>query len=94
MNKDPLLDRIEKLEEQMKLLRSSTTIPLEVGAAIKTRVLQGITIPNVTVASKSATSENKAVDEGGVATYSVMDKPDGFLQTTITGTTYYIPYFS
>jgi small-conductance mechanosensitive channel len=44
--------------------------------------------------SKSASSENKSVNESGSSIYSVMDKPDGFLEVEINSATYYLPYFS
>lgn len=48
---------------------------------------------NLSVSSKGSTTENKTVNEGGVATYNVLTQPDGFLEIEIAGTTYYVPYF-
>lgn len=72
-------------------LESSATIPLNVGRAFKARL---DVPPDVSVSSKSASSENQAVDEGGSATYSVLKAPDGFLELTIGTIKYYLPIFT
>lgn len=86
-----LKQRIEKLEEELNKLRSSTTIPFEVDRAFRDRFKN---ILAISVSAKGASTEDQAVDEGGSATYSVMGDPDGFLQVSIAGTIYYLPYFS
>lgn len=87
----PFLKRIDELENQIKALNNNATIPFDTGEAIKARVLADVGF--LVGSSKSATSENKSVNEAGAATYSVMDKPDGFLEVTILGNLYYLPYF-
>lgn len=48
---------------------------------------------SVVSSAKSATSENQNVNEAGVATYSVLQAPDAFVQVTINGTVYYLPAY-
>lgn len=83
--------RITQLEQQIQQLKAAATIPYEVDQAFRTR-LTGLI--NLAVSGKGATSENRSVVEAGAGTYSVMGIPDGFLQIVISGTTYYLPYFT
>lgn len=87
-----LQDQITALQEQFNSLNNNATIPFDIGEAIKTRVLLEAGIPQTS--SKGATSENQAVNEGGAGTYSVLKAPDGFVQVTLGGTLYYLPYYS
>jgi hypothetical protein len=48
---------------------------------------------NIDSDTKTATSENQAVDEAGSNTYNVLRPPDGFDKATISGTTHYYPYY-
>lgn len=92
---EELLNRIEKLESDIKKLTSSSTIPLEVDRAFRSRLnLDTFSTTDITVSSKNADSEDVSVDEGGAGTYSVMNDPDGFLELEIEGDTYYLPYFT
>lgn len=85
-------EQINDLQRQIDQLKSSTTLPLDIAEAFKIRLVD--VLPGIaTQTTKSATAENKTVDEAGVASYQVMNKPDGFLKVTITGIIYYIPYF-
>lgn len=92
MNPDikQLQERIDKLEKQLKLFESSTTIPLLVDTAFRTRLS---TSNPLQTSAKSASSENQAVNEAGAGTYNVIAPPDGFLKSVIAGTTYYLPYY-
>lgn len=87
-----LLARIELLESKFIALENSTTIPLEIDRSFRDRF--GDIVASLSVSSKGVNTEDQSVNEGGSATYSVMGDPDGFLQITINGTIYYIPYFS
>lgn len=87
-----LVQRVVELERVVRTFNNNATIPLDIGAAFRDRILGDVGL--VITSSKSATSENKTVNEAGAAAYSVMDKPDGFLQVTINGSIYYLPYFS
>lgn len=87
-----LQDLVDGLQGQLDMLKSNSTIPNDIGEAMKARVLTDVN--PVAISSKSSTSENQAVNESGASSYSVLKAPDGFLETTINGTTYYIPYFS
>jgi len=90
MNKDieQLKIQIDELNKKFDSLGASTTIPYNVGEAFKIRVLGDTSLSAV-----SATAHNKTVNEAGTATYDVMNKPTGFVQITIQGTDYIIPYF-
>lgn len=85
------LKRLETLEAQIKALNNNATIPFETGEAFKARILQDAGV--VFTSSKSVTSENKSVNEAGASTYSVLNAPDGFLQVTLLGNIYYLPYY-
>ncbi len=92
MDNTELIKRIELLEEEINKLRNNATIPFDIGEAIKSRVKTDLGA--LESSSKTAASETQAVDEAGVLAYSVMKAPDGFMQTNINGTIYYVPYFS
>jgi hypothetical protein len=87
---DELLNRVSKLERELNALKSSSTIPFEVDRAFRDR-FRDILVLNVS--SKNASSEDQAVDEGGISTYAVLGDPDGFLEVIIAGTPYYLPYY-
>ncbi len=70
-------------------LEASYTIPKNVEDALSQRLALALS-----VSGHSATSKNQAVNESGSASYSVLGIPNGFLQTTIAGVTYYIPYWT
>lgn len=91
MNEDfaQMKRELEELKAWKKSLEMSHSIPLNIDQAFRARFAFGLT-----TSSKSASSENRAVDEGGSATYSVLTTPDAFLQITINNTVYYIPVFT
>lgn len=85
-------ERVKKLEDIIKLLMSSTTIPQNIDGAFRKRFNLD-DVSRVKKSSKGATTENKTVNEAGTDTYSVLKSPDGFLEVNINGVTYYIPYY-
>lgn len=82
--------QLSELIEFKKNLESSNSIPLAIDQSFRDRFQFSV----VSTSSKSATSENQAVNEGGVATYSVLKAPDAFLQVVIGGIIYYLPIFT
>ncbi|MFA6314983.1 MAG: hypothetical protein WC648_01255 [Candidatus Paceibacterota bacterium] len=88
-----LARRVEVLERENRLLKSSKSIPLDIDQAFRARFLSDIPDP-ILANSKSASSENQVVDEGGSATYSVLQPPDAFASTIIGTTTIYLPYYT
>lgn len=90
MNELELLkQRITKLENELKKLGSSTTIPFNVEQAFRNR----ITLGELSSSSKAADSEDKTVNEGGVSVYAVLNRPDGYDKRTDAGTTKYYPFY-
>lgn len=75
-------------QEVINSLRSSTTVPLDIRAALTGDESE------LEVSVKTPGSESQAVDEAGSATYNVLTLPDGFLKVTIAGVIYNIPYYS
>lgn len=84
--------QIDKLQSQLDALRNNATIPYEIGEAFKARVLTDVS--PVATSGKGASTENVSINEAGISTHTVLGAPDGFVQATINGTVYYIPYFS
>jgi len=85
-----LENTIQELQRRLDQLNSNSTIPKNVGDAFIERTKTKV----IVLSSKSASSENQAVDENGMGTYNVLKTPDGFASTDISGTTYYFPYFT
>lgn len=90
MSNEEMQKEIEELKAWKASLERSSAIPLNVDQAFRKR----LSVVSPTTSTKGATSENQAVDEGGMATYDVLKPPDGFLQIEINGTIYYLPYFT
>lgn len=88
---DSLNEKVAQLEEIINSFFNSSTIPFDVDAAFTDRFLKKV--PNVSGSTKSASSENQPVNEGGIATYSVLKPPDRFLQVVVSGKTEYIPVY-
>jgi hypothetical protein len=86
-----LEQRVRELETFIKSLQSSSSIPLAIDQAFRSRLGNINLVSN----SKSASSENQAVAESGSASYSVLKPPDGFTLATLsdTGQQIYLPYF-
>lgn len=76
--------KLDELYAFMQSLKGNPTIPFDVAEAFKLRL--GSFQPS----TKSATSENRAVDEGGTATYSVLKPPTGF---KLLSPGVHIPYY-
>lgn len=87
-----LEQRIEVLERELNNLRSFTTIPFDIGVAIKARVLSDAGVAQLS--NKGATTEDQAVNEAGASTYNVLKSPDGFLKAQLAGVVYYIPVYT
>lgn len=98
--------QIDELQKQIDTLKSSTTIPFDIDGAFRKRLgIESLVTDReldayIIASSKSASSENvTAVTSVNfvaetVGTNTVLDNPDGFLQIVISGTTYYLPYFT
>jgi hypothetical protein len=91
MSNEQLQKEIEMLKQEIQNLKSSTTIPYDVDQAFRVRLSDLLAL---SVSSKGVNTEDVTVNEAGVASYAVMNDPDGFLQVTLNGTVYYLPYFS
>jgi len=85
-----LEQRIERLEEENKKLRASTTIPFEIDSAFRTRFAKSL---GLSVSAKGIDTEDRAVNESGSGSYNVLKDPDGFLEVSIGAVIYYIPYY-
>lgn len=83
--------KLNEVYEFIQSLKTSNSVPFEVDSALRERLLGDRS--ELEKSSKGATSENKTVDESGSSSYAVLDKPDGFLEVTVSGTRYYIPYY-
>ena len=86
--------QLRELLEWKKSLESSHSIPLNIDQALIGRGYTKTSPTPLTVSSKGVDTEDVTVTESGSASYAVMNDPDGFLQVTIAGTIYYLPYFS
>lgn len=84
--------QLNEVYEFVQSLKRSSSIPREIDQSFRDRFLK--TVSSLSTSSKSASSENQAVNEGGAATYSVLKVPDAFLQVNVGSTTYYIPVFT
>lgn len=81
----------EDMKRFVQALKSSNSIPLEVDRAFRARLSA---LFGLSVSTKGVDTEDVTVDESGAATYAVMNDPDGFLEVSINGTIYYLPYFT
>jgi len=81
--------RISELENTIKLLNSSTTIPYDVGEAIRERI--GANIVGVDI---DTTTQTKTVDESGSQTYTVAKTMDGMITVKLNSNIYKIPYYN
>ena len=74
-------------------LESAERIPLEVDTAFRARLGSNDVEYDPT---KASSSENQAVNEGGVAAYNVLKTPDAFLKfkDKNSGTIYSIPSYT
>ena len=90
---EELKNRIQILEEEIKMLKASTTIPYEVDTAFRERFKIG-DLAKLSASTKTVASETQAVNEAGAASYNVPKINDGFVETTVGGTIIYLPYYT
>ncbi len=76
--------QISEVVEFINKLGNVGEVPLDVGNALAARILKGST--------KTAASATRAVNEGGVAQYSVMYPPTGFIEANLNGKVVNVPY--
>lgn len=88
---EELKKQVETLTSMVKALYSSTTMPLDVAGAIKTRLEQDFT--EGAASSVLPATYTQAVNEGGSATYNVSKPMTGFIQVKFGGVIYNVPYF-
>lgn len=89
---EELQRQINILTKRLDALTNTQTIPLEVDRAFRERFRDSL--GTLSTSTKSASSENQAVDEGGTDTYSVLGAPDGFDQRSENGIIKYYPYYT
>ena len=87
---EQLKQEVKELQDWKKSLERDSTIPINIDQSFRARFAGD----DLILSTKSSSSENQAVDEGGAATYNVLKSPDGFLEIEISGTIYYLPYFT
>ena len=91
MNELEILKRkVEEMERFVKNLQTGHSLPLAFDQALTGR---GFSKTAIIVSSKAADSENRSVNEGGVATYDVLKAPEGFLRLHLEQETWDIPAF-
>lgn len=94
MNELQLLKKeIEDIKNWKRSLEMSHSIPLNIDQSFRAR-FKNIGGSAIEQSTKSATSENRTVNESGSATYDVLKAPDTFIQTLVNGTIIYIPAFN
>lgn len=82
-----LKKEVGELKRFVASLTNSATVPPDVSRVFRTGLLAA-------QAAKAANSENKSVNEGGSASYSVLLPPDGFDSRVDGATTKYYPYYT
>jgi hypothetical protein len=85
-------EQIAALTRRLDALGNNATIPYDTGEAIKARVLNDAGL--VSLSTKAGSSEGRSVSEAGIASYTVQDLADGYLEVTLAGVTRYIPFYS
>lgn len=81
--------KIEELTRRLDSLNSNTTIPYQVGEAFKDRLGVVSGDSNAT----SASTHTQAVNEGGLASYSVAKPMAGFITIVVNGNSRAVPYY-
>lgn len=69
--------KLEEVHVFMLNMKRWDRVPFDTQKALSRRFNLDL-VPTVTAGSKTATSENIDVDEGGAGTYSVLGPPDSF----------------
>ncbi len=88
-----LTQRIEELENKVRSLEASYTIPHNVSEAFRDRL--GINdLASLAGSTKNPSTETQAVAESGASSYSVAKPMDGFREFVVGGTVLYIPYYT
>ena len=90
---DQLKLEVAILKKRLDDLSAFATIPYDVEKAFRDR-LRIIEFARLSASTKSASSENQAVNEAGAASYSVLKPPDGFREFVVSGNTLYIPFYT
>lgn len=91
---EQLKNRVSELESVIKSFMNYSTIPHEFDQAFRERFELRKLETLTKTSTKSATSENQAVNEGGAGIYSVLKAPDGFDERNDGGTVKYYPYYT
>ena len=92
-----LTDMVKALQGRLDALNSNATIPLDVGEAMKLRILADA--GTAAISTKDLASEDITVVTGvnfgasTTTTDTVLGNPDGYLEVMITNNKYYVPYF-
>lgn len=86
-----LKKKMQAMEDFINSLKSSSSIPMEIDSAFRDRLVGDISA--LVPSTVSPTTHNKAVNEAGSASYSVMNIPTGFIEANVAGVKRVIPYF-
>ena len=89
---EQLKKSVEILLDWKRQMESSTSIPLNMDQSIKDRFIKPI--PILKSSTKSASSENRTVNEGGSATYDVLKPPVIWASVRIGNTDYQFPAYN
>ncbi len=89
MNLTP--EQQQELWNFMQALKSAATIPYEVDGAFRDRLSNSLAL---SVSTKGQDTEDLEINEAGSSTLTAMQDPDGFLEVSIGGTIFHIPYFT
>lgn len=82
--------KLNELYTFMKNMKASFSLPLDVDRALVGRSF----VKGLKKSTKAANSEDITVNEGGAAVHTVLDNPNGYLEVSIDGVVYYLPYFT
>lgn len=84
---------LDTLKATVQSLTMANSIPYNVEQAFRDRLKIG-SLSIITSSSKSANSENVAVDTSSLLTYNVLGIPDGYVKVKIeTGVIVNMPYY-
>lgn len=90
MSNEELNKRIEELEKFVENMQASFSLPLDVDRALVGRSF----VKGLKKSTKAADSEDITINESGSGVKTVLDNPNGYLEVSIDGVMYYIPYFA
>lgn len=83
----------EDMKRFINALKNNSSIPLPVDQSFRKR-FKIDSLALLETSTKSASSENRAVDEAGAGVYSVLKPPQAFLQFVRNGQAVYIPIYT